>query len=53
MAYGRKGNTLLVRMDTGEVEVLELPELVALRDKICKARGLRAEGHRLQIFATK
>jgi Fur family ferric uptake transcriptional regulator len=53
LAYGRKGNTLLVRMDTGEVEVLELPELVALRDKICKARGLRAEGHRLQIFATK
>ena len=53
LAYGRKGNTLLVRMDTGEVEVLELPELVALRDKICKARVLRAEGHRLQIFATK
>jgi Fur family ferric uptake transcriptional regulator len=53
LAYGRKGNTVLVRVDTGEAEVLELPELVALRDKICKARGLKAEGHRLQIFATK
>lgn len=53
LAYGRKGNTLLVRMDTGEVEVLDLPELVALRDALCRVRGLRAEGHRLQIFATK
>ncbi len=53
LAYGRKGNTLLVRMDTGEVEVLDMPELVALRDRICHARGLRPEGHRLQIFATR
>lgn len=53
LAYGRRGNTLLVRVDTGEVEMLEMPELVALRDKICKARGLKPEGHRLQIFATK
>lgn len=53
LAYGRKGNTLLVRMDTGEVEVLDMPELVALRDRICQARGLRPEGHRLQIFATR
>ena len=53
LAYGRRGNTLLVRMDTGEVEVLEMPELVALRDAVCRARGLRPEGHRLQIFATK
>jgi Fur family ferric uptake transcriptional regulator len=53
LAYGRRGNTLLVRADTGEVEVLDMPELVALRDQICKARGLKPEGHRLQIFATK
>ncbi|RMH30247.1 MAG: transcriptional repressor [Planctomycetota bacterium] len=53
LAYGRTGNTLLIRVDTGEVETLELPELVVLRDKICKMRGLKAEGHRLQIFATK
>lgn len=53
LAYGNTGNTLLVRADTGEVETLELPELIAIRDKICKARGLKPEGHRLQIFATK
>lgn len=53
LAYGRRGNTLLVRVDTGEVEVLDLPELVALRDALCRARGLKPEGHRLQIFATK
>ncbi|MEM9372461.1 MAG: transcriptional repressor [Planctomycetota bacterium] len=52
LAYGHTGNTLLVRVDTGEVETLELPELVVIRDKICKARGLNPEGHRLQIFAT-
>lgn len=51
LAYGNAGNTLLVRVDTGEVETLELPELVAIRDKICAARGLKPEGHRLQIFA--
>lgn len=53
LAYGRKGNTVLIRADTGEAEVLELPELIALRDEICRARGLKPEGHRLQIFATK
>lgn len=53
LAYGRTGNTLLIRVDTGAVESLELPELIELRDKICKARGLKAQGHRLQIFATK
>lgn len=51
LAYGRTGNTLLVRVDTGAVEVLELPELVALRDRLCEERGLVPEGHRLQIFA--
>ncbi|MFT5424729.1 MAG: Fur family ferric uptake transcriptional regulator [Phycisphaerales bacterium] len=53
LAYGKAANTLLVRMDTGEVEAIEVPELIALRDKLCAARGLKAEGHRLQIFATK
>lgn len=52
LAYGRKGNTLLVRVDTGDVEMLDMPELVSLRDAICRARGLKPEGHRLQIFAT-
>jgi Fur family ferric uptake transcriptional regulator len=53
LAIGRSGNTLLIHADTGEVESLELPELVELRDRLCKERGLRVQGHRLQIFVTK
>lgn len=53
LAYGKAANTLLIHVDTGEVQAIEVPELIALRDKICAARGLKAEGHKLQIFATK
>lgn len=52
LAFGKQGNTLLIHVDTGEVQTLELPELIALRDQICKARGLKAQGHKLQIFVT-
>ena len=51
LAYGQSGNVLLVRVDTGEVEAIDAPELIALRDKLCRERGLKPEGHRLQIFA--
>ncbi len=50
LAFGKRGNTLLIHADTGEVETIELPELIALRDAICKARGLKAQGHKFQIF---
>ena len=53
LAFGKQGNTLLIHADTGEVETLEIPELIPLRDAICKARGLKAQGHKLQIFVTK
>jgi len=52
LAFGKQGNTLLIHVDTGKVETLDLPELVALRDQICKARGVKAQGHKLQIFVT-
>lgn len=51
LAYGPHPQDLIVRLDTGESIHVELPELVEIRDQICKAHGLRAEGHRLQIFA--
>ena len=51
LAYGKSANTLLIRVDTGAVEAIEVPELIALRDRICAERGLTAEGHKLQIFA--
>lgn len=52
LAYGKGANTLLVRVDTGAVEAIDLPELLALRDRVCRERGLIPEGHRLQIFVT-
>jgi Fur family ferric uptake transcriptional regulator len=51
LVYGRNDNTLIVDLDTGEVEGVAVPELVALRDRLCRERGLEPEGHRLQIFA--
>ncbi len=51
LVYGQSANTLLVRSDTGEVEAIEAPELIALRDRLCRERGLVPEGHRFQIVA--
>ncbi len=52
LAFGKQGNTLLIHADTGKVETLDLPELIELRDAICAKRGLKAQGHKLQIFVT-
>ncbi len=52
LAVGHTGSTLLINIDSGEVETLDLPELIALRDKVCSARGLRPKGHKLQIFVS-
>jgi Fur family ferric uptake transcriptional regulator len=51
LAYGRRSGGLLVRVDTKEIIPLDVPELVALRDKLCAQRGLLADGHRLVIYA--
>lgn len=51
LAYGKKPRDLLVRTDTNEVITIEVPELVALRNRLCKERGLTAVGHRFQIYA--
>lgn len=52
LAYGRGAQALIVRTDTGEVEVVDAPELIAFRDRICRERGLKPEGQRFQIFAS-
>lgn len=52
LAFGKKGNTLLVHVDSGLVETVELPELIALRDVLCTKYGYKAQGHKLQIFVT-
>ena len=52
LAYGRRPRDLLVRVDTNEIIPIEIPELVAIRDRICRERGLNPHGHRLQIYAS-
>lgn len=51
LVYGRRPNDLLIRVDTNEVITIDVPELIALREKICARHGLSARGHRFQIFA--
>ena len=51
LVYGRRPNDLLIRVDTRRVEEIDLPELIELRDRICRERGLSPQGHRFQIFA--
>lgn len=52
LAYGRRPRDLLIRIDTKAVETIEVPELAEIRDRLCQRLGLRAVGHRLQIYAT-
>lgn len=51
LAYGQRPSDTLVRLDTREVIPIDVPELEALRERICRELGLRAQGHRLQIYA--
>jgi Fur family ferric uptake transcriptional regulator len=53
LVYGRRPHDLLIRLDTPAAETIDVPELVALRDRLCRERGLEARGHRFMIFAVK
>lgn len=52
LAYGRRPRDLVIRVDTHQVLQIEVPELIALRESICRRLGLKAQGHRFQIFAS-
>lgn len=52
VAYGRSPMDLVLRVDTGEAIPVEVPEVLALRDALCRKLGLKATGHRLHVFAT-
>ncbi|MBN8645096.1 MAG: transcriptional repressor [Planctomycetes bacterium] len=52
LAYGRRPRDLVIRVDTHQVLQIEVPELVELREAICRRLGLKPQGHRFQIFAT-
>jgi Fur family transcriptional regulator, ferric uptake regulator len=51
LVYGLGASALIVRLDSGEVESVHVPELIQLRDRICRERGLQARAHHLQVFA--
>lgn len=53
LAYGKEPNDLLVVVDSGEVIQIDVPELAAIRERICAQHGLSPTGHNLQIYATK
>lgn len=53
LAFGRKPRDLVVRLDTKEIVPVDVPELIALRDRLCRERGLKATGHRLIVYASR
>lgn len=53
MVYGRKPMDHLVNVSTDEVIEFHAPELVALRERICREHGLDPVGHRFLIYAVK
>ncbi len=53
LVYGSRPSDLIVRVDTDESIPIDVPELIAIRDRICAELGLVASGHNLQIFATR
>ncbi|MDX2115056.1 MAG: transcriptional repressor [Planctomycetota bacterium] len=52
LTYGRRPREILVRLDTKQVISIEIPELAAIRERVCREHGLRAASHRFMIYAT-
>jgi Fur family ferric uptake transcriptional regulator len=53
LIYGRKPTDYLVNVDTDEVVEFHSPDLIELRDNICREHGLDPDGHQLIIYARK
>jgi Fur family ferric uptake transcriptional regulator len=51
LIYGKAPRDFMVCMKTGRLVEFEAPELIALRDRICRELGWQAVGHRFQIYA--
>lgn len=50
LAYGKAPRDFLVCVRTGRRLEFTSPELIALRDRICREHGWKPEGHRFQIY---
>ncbi len=53
LVYGRRPHDLLVRTDTHEAVEIDVPELIAIRDRLCAEHGLSPVGHRFTVYATR
>ena len=51
LIYGREPRDFMVCLRTGRTIDFRSPELIELRDRICKELGWQAAGHRFQIYA--
>ncbi len=51
LIYGKAPRDFMVCMKTGKLVEFVAPELVALRDRICRETGWAPVGHRFQIYA--
>lgn len=52
LIYGQEPKHSMVCMKTGKHVEFTSPELVALRDRICRELGWEPVGHRFEIYAT-
>lgn len=51
LVYGQRPQELIIRVDTGGASPINIPELSAICQRLCRDRGLVLKGHRLHIFA--
>jgi len=51
LIYGREPRHAMVCMKSGKIVGFASPELVALRDRICRELGWSPVGHRFEIYA--
>jgi Fur family transcriptional regulator, ferric uptake regulator len=51
LAYGKKPQHLLIRVDTNHVESIEAQGLSEIVEELCAQRGLSVQGYRLQVYA--
>jgi len=53
LAYARAATGVVVETDAERITPVDVPELEAIRDAICRKMGLTPHGHRFVIYATK
>jgi len=51
LVYGTRPQDLIIRLDTRSAIEIDAPELIALRERLCREHGLNPRGHRFHIYA--